>query len=118
VYYLRLYSSHQRGSTYDMPTLKLEKLDQATRDKKVKELYPIFEKELKEYIVEYGRTIKSLQDDEQLILNVRLTRCTDCGIPSTLEAIVKAGVLKDYASGKLSREAAMGKIVIKKGAPQ
>jgi len=31
-------------------------VDQETRDKKVKELYPEFEKNLKEDMLEYGRT--------------------------------------------------------------
>jgi hypothetical protein len=31
---------------------------------------------------------------------------------------VKADVLKDYASGKLSKEAALGKLTVKKGTAQ
>ena len=116
VYYMKVYSSNQSDMfKYSMPTLKLDDLDQATRDKKVKELYPVFEKELKENMVEYGRTVKSLNDDEQLLFNVKITRCDGCGIPYSLEASVKASVLKDYASGKLSKEAAAGKVAIKKG---
>lgn len=116
VYYMKVYSSNQRDmSKYSMPTLKLDDLDQASRDKKVKEIYPAFEKELKENMIEYGRTIKSLNDDEQLIFNVKLTRCDDCGIPYSLEASVKASVLKDHAAGKLSKEAATAKVAIKKG---
>ncbi|QOI97607.1 MAG: hypothetical protein HRU69_08935 [Flammeovirgaceae bacterium] len=116
VYYMKVYSSNQRDMfKYSMPTLKLDDLDQATRDKKVKELYPAFEKELKENMIEYGRTLKSLNDDEQLIVNVKLTRCDDCGIPYSIEASVKASVLKEHASGKLSKEAAVSKVVIKKG---
>jgi hypothetical protein len=118
VYYLRLYSSNQRGERFDMPTLKLEDVDQATRDKKVKELYPQFEKEMKENMVDYGRTLKSLGDDEQLVVNVRMTKCQGCGIPSTVEFSVKGSVLKDYSAGKIGKEAALAKIVVKKGANQ
>src|SRR5690606_2069217 len=61
VYYMHTFSSNRTfNGTYDMPTVDLRDVDQATRDKKVKELYPIFEQELKENIVEYGRTVKSL----------------------------------------------------------
>ncbi len=101
-----------------MPTVGLEDLDQAARDKKVKELYPQFEKDIKEDILEYGRTVKSLNPEESLIFNIRLTRCDGCGIPSSLEISVKANVLKDYASGKLNKEAALGKFSTKKGAAQ
>lgn len=118
VYYMRMYSSNQRGNRFDMPTLKLEDLDQAARDKKVKELYPQFEKEMKENIIEYGRTLKSLGDDEQLVVSVRMTKCEGCGIPSTVEFSVKGSVLKDYSAGKIGKEAALAKIVVKKGANQ
>jgi hypothetical protein len=101
-----------------MPTVGLEDLDQATRDKKVKELYPQFETDIKEDILEYGRTVKSLNPQESLIFNIKLTRCEGCGIPSSLELTVKAEVLKDYSSGKLSKEAALAKFAIKKGSAQ
>ena len=101
-----------------MPTLGLANLTQEERDKKVKELYPMFESELKENILDYGRTLKSLNDNEQLIVNVTLTKCQDCGIPATLELAVKASVLKDYNAGKLEKSAALSKIEVKKGAAQ
>ena len=67
-----------------MPTVGLEDVDQATRDKTVKELYPKFEQELKDNILEYGRTLKSLKDDEVLVFQVKLTRCVGCEIPSII----------------------------------
>ncbi len=119
IYYMQVYSGNQRdGDFWNMPTVSLEEVDQATRDKKVKELYPIFTKSIKEDMLEYGRTLKSLKDEESLILNIKLTRCVDCGIPSSIELSVKNNVLKDYSSGKLSKEAAMQQIVEKKGAEQ
>ena len=62
VYYMQALSSQELGYTrrYVMPTVGLEDVDQATRDKTVKELYPKFEQELKDNILEYGRTLKSL----------------------------------------------------------
>jgi hypothetical protein len=101
-----------------MPTVGLSNLTQEERDKKVKELYPAFESELKENILDYGRTLKSLNDNEQLIVNVILTKCKDCGIPATLEVAVKASVLKDYNAGKLDKSAALSKIEVKKGPNQ
>lgn len=120
IYYMEVYSSNQSefNRRYIMPTIGLEDLDQATRDQKVKELYPQFEKDIKEDILEYGRTVKSLNAQESLIFNIKLTRCEGCGIPSSLELAVKAEVLKDYSSGKLSKEAALAKFTIKKGTAQ
>jgi hypothetical protein len=119
VVYMQVYSSNQIDEgLYNMPTLSLRGVDQAERDKKVKELYPVFEKELKENILDYGRTIKSLGDNEQLVFNVKLTRCKGCGIPSDIEVSVKGSVLKDYNSGKLDKSNALSKIGVKKGANQ
>jgi hypothetical protein len=101
-----------------MPTLGLTNLTQEERDKKVKELYPVFESELKENILDYGRTLKSLNDNEQLIVDVSMTKCTGCGIPASLELAVKASVLKEYSAGKLDKSAALSKIEVKKGPNQ
>lgn len=120
VYYMRVYSSNQLPNSrlFNMPTAQLSEVDQEARDKKVKELYPAFEMDIKENMVEYGRTVKSLGDNESLVFNVKLTKCEGCGIPSSIELSIKGSVLKDYASGKVTKEAAIGKIVIKKGQAQ
>jgi hypothetical protein len=119
VYYMQVYSSNRdEGDTHSMPTVGLRRVSETERNKKVVELYPKFEKELKENILEYGRTIKSLKPDELLVVNVKLTKCESCGIPNTLEASVKNAVLSDYGSGKITKEAAAAKINIKKGPNQ
>ncbi|HMG93648.1 MAG TPA: hypothetical protein VK589_26505 [Chryseolinea sp.] len=121
IYYMQVYSGIERGefsNRYVMPTLGLDDVDQETKDKKVKEMYPKFEKELKENMLEYGRTIKSLKDEESLVIQVTVTRCKGCNIPSTLELSVKGSVLKDFNAGKVDQNAAMSKINVKKGANQ
>lgn len=120
IYYLQVYSSNQNdfNGRYVMPTVGLGDLDQAARDKKVKELYPQFEKDIREDILEYGRTVKSLKPEESLIFNVKITKCDGCGIPSSLEISIKSSVLNDYSAGKLTKEAALGKMSIKKGNAQ
>jgi hypothetical protein len=119
VFYMQVYSSNQGDyKKFNMPTLAMENVDQQTRDKKVVELYPKFEQELKDNILEYGRTLKSLKDEEVLVFNVTLTKCKDCGIPSTLELTVKSGVLKDFGMGKIDKSSALSKMTVKKGANQ
>lgn len=119
IYHMQVYSSNQQDEdNWSMPTVSLEDVDQATRDKKVKELYPLFTKSIKEDILEYGRTLRSLKDDESLIFDIRMTRCRGCGIPSSLEYTLKYSVLKDYASGKITKDAALTKISEKKGEEQ
>lgn len=119
IYYMRVYSSNGEGEDrWSMPTVGLSDVSQAERDKKVKELYPAFESELKENIIEYGRTLRSLKDDEQVMFNVKLTKCTGCGIPASIEVSVKFSALKDYASGKASKEATLAKVNVKKSGNQ
>jgi hypothetical protein len=120
IYYMQVYSSNQidYNRRWVMPTVGLEGLTTEERDKKVKELYPQFEKDFKADILEYGRTVKSLTPEELLVFNVRLTKCEGCGIPSSLEFLVNAEVLKDYASGKLTKEAALAKMTVKKSGNQ
>jgi hypothetical protein len=112
-------SSNEMGfQRYIMPTVGLENIDLETRNKKVTELYPKFEQELKENIVEYGRTLKSIKDNELLVFQIRMTKCPDCGIPSSLELSLNGNVLKEFSSGKVSREAAINKIMVKTGESQ
>jgi hypothetical protein len=119
VYYMQVFSSNQQDyELFSMPTLKLRDIDLETRNKKVIELYPEFERELKENILEYGRTVKSLKDNEVLVFNVKITKCPACGIPSTLEVSVQGSVLKEYSAGKIDKATTLSKLSIKKGANQ
>lgn len=120
IYYMQVFSSNQNeyDRTWIMPTLNLQGLTQEERDKKVKELYPQFERDIKTDMLEYGRTLKSLKSGESLVFNIQITKCPNCGIPASIELLVDAGVLSDFGSGKISKDAALSKIVIKKGSIQ
>lgn len=116
IYYLQVYSTNQDiYGDFVMPTLGNQRVDPETRDKKVTEMYPAFTKSIKEDILEYGRTLKSLKDEESVIFNIKLTRCKGCAIPTWVEYAIKYSVLKDYSNGKLSKESALEKITEKKG---
>ncbi|MFN5556983.1 MAG: hypothetical protein ACK48F_12280, partial [Chryseotalea sp.] len=119
IYYMTVYSSNQMNQNmYYMPTLKLDKLTAEERNKKVAELYPKFEQELKENVLEYGRTVKSLKPNEVLSFQVNVTKCKGCGIPSTVEINTKASVLTDYLLGKIDKNAALKQLEVKKGNAQ
>lgn len=119
IVYMQVYSSHQADDgLYNMPTVDLREVDQAARDKKVKEIYPVFENELKENILDYGRTLKSLRNNEQLVFNVKITKCKGCGIPADVEVSVPNSVLQDYGTGKMDKASALAKMTVKKGAGQ
>lgn len=119
IYYMETFSSNEpMPGKLTLPTQGMTDVDKPTRDKKVTELYPKFETELKENMLEYGRTVRSLGDEEILLFNVSLTKCKGCGIPSTVEVSVKNSVLKDFAAGKIDKGTAMSKFTVKKGVAQ
>ena len=121
IYYMTMYSGMKLGgysAHYAMPTLGLNDVDQTTKDKKVKEMFPRFENDLKENILEYGRTLKSLKDDEVLVFQITNAICEGCSIPATLEISLKGGALKNYNLGKADKATTMSKFSVKKGGNQ
>lgn len=119
IFYMQMVSSIERSlNRFSLPTVGLEDLDQEARDRKVAELFPAFEQDIKENILEYGRTVKSLADDERLIFNILLTKCVGCGIPRSLEVAIPGSVLKDFGTGKIDKAAAMDKFTVKRGTNQ
>jgi hypothetical protein len=132
IYYMSAYSSSEQsrvarndnnttssnGKIWAMPTLRLEGLTQEQRDKKVIELYPLFEKDLKENIVEYAQTIKSLRNDEMIVFNIQITKCVGCNIPATLELSLRNDNVRKFATGGMSKADVVNSINVKKGAAQ
>lgn len=118
IYHARFFSSNPLGfgdnKKHNMPTLKLNDISQADRDKKVTEMLGPFIDGLKMNLIEYGRTISSLENDESVVLKAKLTTCEGCGIPESIELRVKSSVLKDYSSGKLNKNSAVSKVTLKK----
>jgi hypothetical protein len=126
IYYMSAYSGVEQdrdskdpsGKRWRMPTQRLEGLSQEQRDKKVVELYPQFEKDLKDNIVEYAQTVKSLKDEEMLLFNVQMTKCVGCNIPATLELSLKNGNVRKLAAGQMSKADVVNSIHVKKGVNQ
>ena len=114
IYNIKTYSSYVEGKLYYMPVLGEEKVGSDERKKTIEDLYPQFESDLKSFIVDYGRTIRSLNDDHVLLLKIKMTRCEECSIPKSIDASVKMSILKQYDQQKISREKALGAIDIKK----
>lgn len=122
IYTMKFYSSNPMGfgdkRFHQMPTLKLKDVPQADRDKKVQELYPAFLKSLKENMVEYGRTISSLDNDEKVIIKASLTTCEGCGIPVSIELAVSNSTLQEYSSGKITKSTATSRVTVKENGKQ
>lgn len=83
--------------------------------KKLEENYPEFEKMLKESFLEYGRTLRSVKDDEVIIVNVDLgSSPRNSKIPRSLQMVIPKNTINAYSRGNLSLEKAAEAIDIKK----
>lgn len=114
IYKMRLNSSTSMGrDNYRIATQKYSNLDRDERDKRVNELYPQFLSELKQNIVDYGKTIKSLEPDESILFQIRLNECGSCDIPKEINVLVKNQTLVDLESGKITEENAIQQIRVR-----
>jgi len=110
IYAFKVYSSYEEDGLYNMPGISKDGLTSEARNENVEKLYPQFVSGMKENIIQYGRTIKSLKADEMLILRVTLTRCDDCSIPKKIQFSVKQSVLADFNSGQISLKDSTAKV--------
>lgn len=80
--------------------------------KQKKKNFKKFLTQLKQTLVDYGRTIKSISPGESIFLMVNIT---DTGIfPNNVKLQIKESVLQAYNHGKISREQAIDKIRVRK----
>ncbi len=113
IYSIRTYSSYQDNDVFRMPSTG-QTLSQQDRNKKVEEMYPKFEEDIKNFVVDYGRAIHSLGDNEMLVMKINLTRCDECSMPKSIEVSVKSSVLTQYEQQKITRDKALAAITIKR----
>jgi len=101
-----------RGYTGDGPnsavTIKRDD-DKAKEDeelvKAMEEAYPEFEKMLKENIVQYGRTLRSLGEGESIIVNVDFgSLIQNSKLPRSIRMVVPKSNIDAYARGQKSLE--------------
>ena len=112
IYNFKVYSSYEDNGLYNMPGLNKSGMTGEVRNENVEKLYPVFVKSMKENIVQYGRTINSLESEEVLILKITLTKCDDCTIPKKIQFSVKQSVLANFNTGKISQNDAVSKIKV------
>ncbi len=66
---------------------------------------------LKEYVIDYGRTISSVTNDQYLLLSVTVTGRLE-EIPERMDIQVKKSLFQDFDKGQISREQAISQVVI------
>lgn len=80
-------------------------------EKKISTAYTNLVSNIKEYIVDYGRTLNSLSSDQFLLLTININGRYE-NIPGRLDIQIKKSVLEQLDKGSISREQALEKVVV------
>lgn len=91
---------------------KSQKSEEFYKDIKAK--YPAFEKSVKETMIKYGRTLRSLKSNEYLILNVGLSANNLSGLPKSIQFMISKNDINAFTKGDKSLEQVMEKVSLKK----
>ncbi len=113
VFNTQAFASYDGDQIFYSPSKRPLAEDEKEQKEKMEALYPKFLSDLKLFIVDYGRTIRSLKENEKLVMKIELTKCDGCSTPNFTEATVPISVLMDFDQQKISREKAMTGVVIK-----
>jgi len=114
IFYMKTYSSYANKDLYEMPVLSRSDIDSEERKQTIIKLYPQFEADMKMVMLDYGRTISSLGDNESLVMDIKLTRCEGCNIPKSIVLTAPMQIINQYGQQKISIESASKQIKIKK----
>lgn len=90
---------------------KEQKQRMAERNEAINAAYTSLKNQLKEIIVDYGRTISSIETDQHLMVSVSLSGSGD-ELPGRLEMRVPKSVLQAMDRGNISREDAMAEVMV------
>jgi hypothetical protein len=76
------------------------------------EAYGQFRNDIREAVLDYGRTLRNLSSDQVILLSVALPTCEGCNVPPRANVSVKKSVLEAYEQNKLSRQQALDAITV------
>lgn len=113
-YYLKFYSSHINDDLYYIPTIDKGDLNKEERNEIIDDMYTDFLQDIKTNMLDYGYILKSLEDDERLMLSIKLTECEGCEMPQEIEVSVKKSIIEDYRDEKINESQALNAIQVKK----
>lgn len=100
---VRIYS-YRNGSTTQV---------QSSGEDEKDDLYPQFKDEIKDFLLDYGRTIRSLKEGDKVMLDIKIDGCRNCEVPEKLEVSTDYVNLMKYDQQKISKEKALEKIEMK-----
>ncbi len=77
------------------------------------ELYDKFKNDILNFFLDYGRTIRSMDDNEKVLLDIKIEACKNCQVPKSIEVSTTVDNLRQYDQQKISRNKAIGQIEVK-----
>ncbi|MFV1883968.1 MAG: hypothetical protein ACMZ7B_05745 [Balneola sp.] len=101
-----------RSSGSDTPLTK-DELEERKKEleKNISTAYSNLVTNIKEYIVDYGRTLNSLSSDQYLLLSISVNGRYE-NVPDRLDIQIKKSVLEQLDKGSISREQALQRVVV------
>jgi len=107
---IRVDGSYVTTTRSDSDAKELEK-EQEEYQEKVASAFTTLKSDLKEYLIDYGRTVSSVKSDQYILTTVNI-RGRYNEIPERIDVQVKKSVLEQLDRGSLSREQALNQVVI------
>jgi hypothetical protein len=109
------YFSNNNDHTFVIPrpSGNLTKLSSPKNKKAtdIKKEFDQFRQEVKRYLIDYGRTVRSLKKGENIILSVSIDQDSDL-LPERVEFEVSQKVLSDYDRRKMNMSDAMNRVKV------
>ena len=100
-----------RTDSRDAPDAKEAEEKEAEFTAKVNEAYSQLKSNIKEYLVDYGRTVNSVKPDQYILTTVNVRgRYKD--IPERIDFQLKKSVLDQLDKGSITREEALKQVVV------
>lgn len=98
-------------SNMDSASVEEAKAKKAEYDEKARTTYKELKNQLKDYLVDYGRTLSSINSDQYILATVNIEGNVD-GIPERIDAQIKKSALQQLDKGSISREQALQSIAL------
>lgn len=92
--------------------LRETKEKQQETEEEIKKSYETFISNIKEYLVDYGRTLSSVTSDQHIMISATISSSVE-EIPERVDIQVKKSVLEAMDRGSTSRENAIGQVVVR-----
>lgn len=87
--------------------------DEAAHNKEVEAAYKQLKDNLSEYLLDYGRTLSSVQSDEYILASVSVSDTWGSyELPARMDLQIKKSVLENLDRGRISRDEALEQITI------